>query len=87
MSVGRSAFSPFVDTVTRLAQAAAESDAPSRRRRRRRVAYKQGLRLRRFLFASAFSVVYLLVLAVFHLQDKVGRDTLLEACGSSRPSC
>jgi diguanylate cyclase (GGDEF)-like protein len=42
--------------------------------------FKQGLRVRRFLFASAFSMVYLVVLAVFYMQDKVGRETLLEAC-------
>ena len=41
---------------------------------------KQNLRLRRFLFASAFSVLYLVVLFVFHTQDKVDRATLLQAC-------
>ena len=41
---------------------------------------KQNLRLRRFLFASAFSTLYLVVLAVFHTQDKVDRGTLLQAC-------
>ena len=41
--------------------------------------FKQGLRLRRFLLASAFSLLYLAVLAVFYTQDKVDRDTLLEA--------
>ena len=40
---------------------------------------KQGLRLRRFLLASAFSVLYLAVLDVFYTLDKVDRDTLLEA--------
>ena len=35
--------------------------------------------MRRFLLASAFSVLYLAVLAVFYTQDKVDRDTLLEA--------
>jgi diguanylate cyclase (GGDEF)-like protein len=40
---------------------------------------KQGLRLRRFLLASAFSLLYLAVLAVFYTQDKVDRATLLEA--------
>jgi len=41
---------------------------------------KQKLRLRRFLFASAFSVLYLIVLGAFHMQDKIGRATLLQAC-------
>ncbi|TMG80988.1 MAG: hypothetical protein E6H74_13770 [Betaproteobacteria bacterium] len=31
--------------------------------------FKQELRLRRFLFASAFSVLYVGVLAVFYTQD------------------
>ena len=35
--------------------------------------------MRRFLLASAFSVLYLAVLAVFYTQDKVDRDTLLGA--------
>jgi len=39
---------------------------------------RQRLRLRRFLFASAFSAVYLLVLTLFYAQDKVGLQTLLE---------
>ena len=41
---------------------------------------KQRLRLRRFLQASIFSVLYLLVLAIFYTQDKVDRETLFEAC-------
>ena len=41
---------------------------------------KQGLRLRRFLLASVFSVLYLVVLAVFYTQEKVDRETLLHAC-------
>ena len=41
---------------------------------------KQHLRLRRFLQASIFSVLYLLVLAIFYTQDKVDRETLFEAC-------
>ena len=45
-----------------------------------RDASKQSLRLRRFLFASLFSLVYLFVLALFYAEDKVGRDTLVEAC-------
>ena len=52
------------------------SDSPSPTRD----AFKQGLRLRRFLLASAFSVLYLLVLAIFYTQDKIDRETLLEAC-------
>jgi diguanylate cyclase (GGDEF)-like protein len=83
MSIGQSAFSPFVDTVTRgapgvslpsLPGAVREAPTPARDE------FKQRLRLRRFLFASAFSMVYLVVLAVFHTQDKVSRGTLLEAC-------
>lgn len=50
--------------------------APSRTRH----AAKQHLRLRRFLFASMFSLVYLVVLALFYAQDKVDRDTFSEAC-------
>jgi diguanylate cyclase (GGDEF)-like protein len=42
--------------------------------------FKQQLRLRRFLVASAFSVLYLGVLAVFYTQDKVDRETFVEAC-------
>jgi diguanylate cyclase (GGDEF)-like protein len=41
---------------------------------------KQRLRLRRFLQASIFSVLYLLVLAIFYTQDKVDGETLFEAC-------
>ena len=41
---------------------------------------KQSLRLRRFLLASVFSVLYLVVLAVFFTQEKVDRETLLHAC-------
>jgi diguanylate cyclase len=40
---------------------------------------RQGLRLRRFLLASAFSALYLVVLAVFYAQDRIDRQTLLEA--------
>src|SRR5205809_7799632 len=42
--------------------------------------FKQGLRLRRFLLASVFSVLYLVVLAVFYTQEKIDRETLLHAC-------
>jgi diguanylate cyclase (GGDEF)-like protein len=41
---------------------------------------KQGLRLRRFLLASVFSVLYLVVLAVFYTQEKIDGETLLHAC-------
>jgi diguanylate cyclase (GGDEF)-like protein len=42
--------------------------------------FKQHLRLRRFMLASIFSLLYLLVLAIFYTQGKVDRETLLEAC-------
>jgi diguanylate cyclase (GGDEF)-like protein len=42
--------------------------------------FKQRLRLRRFMLASIFSVLYVLVLAIFYTQDKVDRETLFEAC-------
>lgn len=41
---------------------------------------RQHLRLRRFMLASIFSVLYLLVLAVFFTQGKIDRETLFEAC-------
>jgi diguanylate cyclase (GGDEF)-like protein len=41
---------------------------------------KQRLRLRRFIQASIFSVLYLLVLTLFYTQDKVDRETLVQAC-------
>ena len=41
--------------------------------------FKQDLRLRRFLLASAFSMLYLAVLGLFYTQDKVDSETLLEA--------
>ena len=40
---------------------------------------RQRLRLRRFMLASIFSVLYLLVLAIFYVQGKVDRATLFEA--------
>ena len=40
---------------------------------------KQRLRLRRFLFASAFSVLYLVVLGVFYTQGMIDRKTLAQA--------
>jgi diguanylate cyclase (GGDEF)-like protein len=42
--------------------------------------FKQGLRLRRFLLASAFSMLYLGVLGVFYTQGKIDGETLLTAC-------
>jgi diguanylate cyclase len=42
--------------------------------------FKQRLRLRRFMLASIFSVLYLLVLVLFYTQDKVDRVTLLQTC-------
>ena len=41
--------------------------------------FKQRLRLRRFLLAAAFSMLYLAVLAIFYAQDKIDGDTLLTA--------
>lgn len=42
--------------------------------------FKQRLRMRRFLLGSLFSVLYLLVLAMFSTQKKVDRETLIAAC-------
>lgn len=42
--------------------------------------FKQRLRMRRFLLGSLFSVLYLLVLAIFSTLNKVDRTTLIEAC-------
>jgi diguanylate cyclase len=42
---------------------------------------KQQLRVRRFLLASAFSVLYLAVLFAFQLLDKVDVATFVAACG------
>jgi diguanylate cyclase len=41
---------------------------------------KQRLRLSRFMLASIFSVLYLIVLFIFYTQDKVDRETLLQIC-------
>jgi diguanylate cyclase (GGDEF)-like protein len=43
-------------------------------------AFKQRLRIRRFLFASAFSTLYLVVLGLFYSQDKVDGRTFVTAC-------
>src|SRR5207249_7059325 len=40
----------------------------------------QRLRLNRFLLASAFSMLYLVVLAIFYTQGKLDGDTLFAAC-------
>lgn len=40
----------------------------------------QRLRLRRFMLASVFSVLYLFVLGIFYTQGKVDSETLREAC-------
>jgi diguanylate cyclase len=45
-------------------------------------ASRQRLRLRRFLFASAFSLLYLVVLAVFHTQGRIDAVTLVRACAA-----
>ena len=42
--------------------------------------FKQRLRLRRFMLSSIFSALYLLVLTIFYTQDKVDRETLVDAC-------
>src|SRR5215475_6653877 len=39
---------------------------------------KQAIRLRRFLLASSFSAIYLVVLSVFYTQDQIDRQTLVE---------
>src|SRR6266511_3598019 len=51
------------------------SDVPSLTREE----VNQRLRFRRFLLASTFSRLYLVVLAIFYTQDKIARETLLEA--------
>jgi diguanylate cyclase (GGDEF)-like protein len=40
---------------------------------------RQRLRIRRFAFASVFSLLFVAVLAVFYTQDKVDRTTLIQA--------
>jgi signal transduction histidine kinase len=42
-------------------------------------AFNQRLRVSRFLLASTFSILYVVVLAIYYTQDKVDRDTLAEA--------
>ena len=41
---------------------------------------RQQLRIRRFVLASAFSLIYLVVLGVFFTQQKIDRVTLFAAC-------
>jgi diguanylate cyclase (GGDEF)-like protein len=43
--------------------------------------FRQRLRLRRFMLASIFSVLYLAVLVIFYTQDKVDPVTLFQSCG------
>jgi diguanylate cyclase (GGDEF)-like protein len=42
--------------------------------------FKQRLRIRRFLLASLFAVMYLFVVAIFSMLGKADRATLVEAC-------
>ena len=44
-----------------------------------REALNQRLRIQRFLLASTFSILYVLVLAIYYTQEKVDRDTLIDA--------
>ena len=45
----------------------------------RRAVHRQRLRIRRFSFASVFSILYVVVLTVFYTQDKIDRATLIQA--------
>jgi diguanylate cyclase len=60
--------------LTSMRDLISETPSPTREE------FKQHLRLRRFMLASIFSVLYLLVLAIFYTQGKVDRETLFEAC-------
>jgi diguanylate cyclase (GGDEF)-like protein len=62
------------DILTSMRDLMSETPPPTRDE------FKQHLRLRRFMMASVFSVLYLLVLAIFYTQDKVDRVTLITAC-------
>jgi signal transduction histidine kinase/CheY-like chemotaxis protein len=55
-------------------------DSPNDNRSPIREERKQHLRTRRYLQASAFSLLYLVVLAIFHNQGKIDDATLVEAC-------
>lgn len=81
MSIGPTALSPFVDTVTPNSPGVSVQEAERASPSSKSIAFKQGLRLRRFLFAGAFSMVYLAVLAGFRMHGKVDSETLLQACG------
>ncbi len=70
--MGHSAKRPHI--LTSMRDLIPETPSPTREES------KQRLRLRRFMQASVFSVLYLLVLAIFYTQDKVDRETLFEAC-------
>ena len=50
-----------------------DASLPTRGERRQR------LRIRRFAFASVFSIMFMVVLAAFHTQDKIDRVTLIHA--------
>ena len=81
MNIGQTTITPFIDTVTREFSGPSAPDLVQQASERAETEFKQGLRLRRFLFAGAFSLVYLLVLTVFFTQDKLSRETLIVACG------
>ena len=70
--MGDSAMRPHI--LTSMRDLISETPSPTREES------KQRLRLRRFMQASIFSVLYLLVLVIFYTQDKVDRGTLFEAC-------
>jgi diguanylate cyclase (GGDEF)-like protein len=81
MNIGRSAFSPFIDTATRESQMMSAAGITLEASQSARDQIKQGLRLRRFMFASAFSLVYLAVLGVFVAHGRVRLETFLQTCG------
>ena len=80
MSISRSALTPFVDTATRESVGAPLLDTAREASSVAKDARKQRLRLRRFMFASAFSMVYVVVLGVFLMHGKLDRGTFLQAC-------
>jgi len=70
--MGDSSMRPHI--LTSMRDLISETPSPTREES------KQRLRLRRFMQASTFSVLYLVVLVIFYTQDKVDRETLFEAC-------
>ena len=70
--MGDGAMRPHI--LTSMRDLISETPSPTREES------KQRLRLRRFMQASIFSVLYLLVMVIFYTQDKVDRETLFEAC-------